>query len=108
MTKISLLAAAISICVWSSAQSAPPGMVGVLGAGMPPATCSTWTAARRNHSGALLEQWAFGYISGFAISSEKNALSCFNAGAVLGWVDDYCARNPGIQLIVALTAFSDR
>ena len=67
-----------------------------IGAGT--SSCGTWTAARRNMTGANVqnEAWVFGFLSGVGWVGQNgdNPLQGLDGNAVSAWVDNYCRSNP--------------
>jgi hypothetical protein len=67
-------------------------------------SCGAWTFERQQNStkSALYATWVLGYVSGQnADASTTNFLQGVDAGAILGWIDNYCRSNPLEKIVTA-------
>lgn len=72
-------------------------------------TCSKWVrdreaAKQRNPSAEVIweqmvdETWLMGYLSGLAVARHSDYMKKPDYDTLNAWVDDYCAKNPGVLL----------
>jgi hypothetical protein len=67
-------------------------------------SCGAWTFERQQNSAksAFYATWVLGYVSGQnADESISDFLKGVDAGAILGWIDNYCRSNPLMQIVTA-------
>jgi hypothetical protein len=72
-------------------------------------TCSKWnrdrTAAKQPNPSADViweqlvdETWLMGYLSGLAVARHSDYMKKPDYDTLNAWVDNYCAKNPGVRL----------
>ena len=83
----------------SAEEAAAPPVVGApkkhIGEGN--SSCGAWTLERQQNSvrSTLYATWVLGFVSGQnADDSLPDFLKGVDAGAILGWIDNYCRSNP--------------
>ncbi|WP_431285034.1 hypothetical protein ACQW02_09570 [Humitalea sp. 24SJ18S-53] len=85
----------------SSAEQAPRLTMIGMGAGV---TCAEWMETARYDGG--LEQWAFGFASAMAASTQvqigTDPLAAFDRPGIHAWLAVYCSDRPTDALTVAL------
>ena len=70
--------------------------------------CGDWTEARREAKPEHLtrstpsEQWALGFLAGWAGGTREDILFGLTSAGVLGWIDNYCSAHPLDLLTQAL------
>src|SRR4051812_10777106 len=67
-------------------------------------SCGAWTFERQQNSvkSAFYATWVLGYVSGQnADESTSEFLEGVDAGAIFGWIDNYCRSNPLMKIITA-------
>lgn len=90
---------AICIAIVTIADVASASPIWVAGDGS--VSCAAWTAQHKQYrdpAGIPLDDWLFGYITAvnqFAPDSNNgNIQGASDDDAVVGWVSDYCAKQP--------------
>jgi hypothetical protein len=102
--KIRLLSVALAIALITDSAEA----FKIIGAGVD--SCGTWTADRRQQSGAALqdEQWVVGFLSGIGYRGDDDSdpLKGMDAQGVWAWIDNYCLAHPIETVSTAAKAFN--
>ena len=71
-------------------------------------SCGKWTNAREQTSErAQLRPWILGYISGLNMESSTDFLRGRDIDGLIGWIDNYCRRNPLHTMVRAVHELRD-
>lgn len=77
----------------------------VIGSGVD--SCGTWTANRSYPNQAKADaEWVLGYVAGIGSLSGVDPLNGLDYGAVVSWVNNYCAGRPLDHIVDAAVALA--
>jgi len=57
-------------------------------------SCGTWIQDRKINDAIDSETWVIGYLSGIAVSYNKDILRNSDNSSLYLWIDNYCQKNP--------------
>ena len=87
----------------STAQEEPRMVFGPMGF-----SCGKWTNAReQTGERAQLRYWILGYLSGLNMESSTDFLRGRDIDGLIGWIDNYCRRNPLDTMVRAVHELRD-